>query len=248
MVGRYCSSCGQRALDPADLSARRFFHELADELATLDVKFKTLQSLRGLLVPGFLTAEFLAGRRQDYLRPIQLYFVCAALFFLAAPFAGFTLASLVASDQSGDLARLVAERSSGPGFDTATFSQRFDLRVQSVYTLGLGVGVIAVALTLQLFRRAMPFGAHLVFALHYFSFLYLLTILAGASRRLGRLDEVAAAIAICLTGAYLFMAMMRAYPGPAGARVLQSAVLLLVTLACNFAANAGAIRLTLALV
>ena len=244
----YCPACGQRRIDPADLSARRFFDELANEVASLRFKFKTIRSLRALLTPGLLTTEYLAGRRQHYLSPVRLYFVCAALFFLAAPLAGFTLTSLIAGDQSGDLLRLVTARASERGLDPALFSQRFDLRIQSVYTLALGTGVIAVAFMLQLlFRRALPFGAHLIFALHYFSFLYLVTAAAGTSRRFGLVDDLAAALAICLIAAYLFVAMKRAYPGSIPLVILRSAALLLLTLAFNYAADAGAIRLTLAL-
>ena len=91
---------------------------------------------------------------------MKVYFVCAAIFFLAAPIAGFTLPSLIADDRSGELLRLVAARASARGIDPAVFSQRFDLRLPSVYTLALGSGVIAVALMLQLlFRRGLPFGA-----------------------------------------------------------------------------------------
>ncbi len=241
--------CGQPRIDPRDLSARRFFHEVADEVATLRLKFKTIRSLRALVTPGLLTTEYLAGRRQRHLSPIQLYFVCAALFFLAAPLAGFTLTSLVANDRSGDLMRLVAARTAERGLDPSVFSERFDLRVQSVYTVALGTGVIAVALMLQLlFRRAFPFGVHLIFAMHYFSFLFLLTSAAGAGRRFGLLDEVAAALAVCATTLYLCAAMRRVYPGSLPAILLKSAVLLVLTFAINYLADAGATRLTVALV
>ena len=233
--GEYCSVCGQQKIDPEDLSARRFFHDLADEVATFRFKFKTVRSLRALLRPGLLTIEYLSGRRQRHLTPIQLYFVCAALFFLAAPLAGFTLTSLMADDRSGDLMRLVAARASERGLDPAVFSARFDLRVQSVYTLALGTGVIAVALMLQLlFRRAFPFGQHLIFALHYFSFLYLVTAAAGASRRLGLVEEVAAALALGLTTLYLGAAMHRVYPGSLPSTLLRTVVILFLTLAINY--------------
>jgi hypothetical protein len=56
-------------------------HELVEEIASLQAKFKTLRTLRGLLTPGFLTAEYLAGRRQPHLSPFKVYLVCAAIFF-----------------------------------------------------------------------------------------------------------------------------------------------------------------------
>ncbi len=96
----YCAQCGQRRIGPDDLSATQFVHEIVDEVTTLHTKFKTLRSLRALLTPGVLTEHFLAGRRRPYLSPLKLYLVCAAVFFLAAPLAGFTLEWLIKDDQS----------------------------------------------------------------------------------------------------------------------------------------------------
>jgi hypothetical protein len=110
LTQEYCSNCGQRRIRPDDLSARRFFGELFDEVANLDMKFKTVRTLRGLAIPGWLTAEYLGGRRQRYLTPFKVYLVCAAIFFLSAPLAGFNLASLIESDRSGTVGRLASAR------------------------------------------------------------------------------------------------------------------------------------------
>jgi predicted amidophosphoribosyltransferase len=72
----YCVKCGQRRIHPQDLSARRYVRQLADEVSTFRERFKTLRTLRKLLIPGFLSAEFLAGRRQPYLTPFKVYVVC----------------------------------------------------------------------------------------------------------------------------------------------------------------------------
>jgi len=115
-----------------DLSARRFFQKLFDELADMPLKFKTVRTLRGLLTPGWLTAEYLAGRRQAYLTPLKVYLVCAAIFFLSAPVAGFRLASLIESDRSGTVGRLVSARVANDDPCRPLFNARFDVRVQSV--------------------------------------------------------------------------------------------------------------------
>jgi hypothetical protein len=81
LTQEYCSNCGQQRIRPDDLSVRRFFRELFDEVANLDMKFKTVRTLRGLAIPGWLTAEYLGGRRQRYLTPLKVYLVCAAIFF-----------------------------------------------------------------------------------------------------------------------------------------------------------------------
>lgn len=138
LAKEYCSVCGQRRIRAEDLSARHFFHELFDEFANLQLKFKTVKTLRGLLTPGRLTAEYLAGRRQPYLTPIKVYLVCAAIFFLSAPVAGFRLASLIETDRSGTVARLVSSRMPDDDPGRPLFNARFDVRVQSVYTIALG--------------------------------------------------------------------------------------------------------------
>ena len=250
LSNEYCSACGQKRIRPEELSARHFFHELADGVAEFRLKLKTVRSLRALLTPGRLTTEYLAGRRRPYLSPIEVYFICAAIYFFAAPLAGFNLTSLIDEDRSGNLVRLVSARMTERGLDRALFSERFDLRLQSVYTISLGAGVIASALMLQvLFRRkALPFGVHLIFGLHYVSFLYLVTMATGTSRRLGLSGEVASALACCLITLYLILALKRFYPESTASILLKTGVLLLLTFVVNYFVSLGAIRLTLVLV
>jgi len=88
----YCPRCGQRRIPPQELSARHFLEEVADEITDFRKNYKTVRTLLALLRPGLLTAEFLAGRRRPRLSPFKTYLVCAAIFFLSAPVAGFTLA------------------------------------------------------------------------------------------------------------------------------------------------------------
>jgi hypothetical protein len=250
LTGAYCSTCGQARIHPEDLSARHFVRELADEIANLHWRFKILRSLRGLLTPGFLTNEYLAGRRQSHLSPLKLYLVCAALFFLSAPVAGFRLASMVGQDPTGDLDRLVASRVAERGLDPSLFSARFDIRVQSVYTVSLGAGALALALLLQLlFRRGRsPYGAHLIFALHYVAFMYLVTAAAGIGRASGVSTSAAVLVAFAVITAYLIPALKRVYAESIGSVLWKAAAVLILTLAINNLASAVAIRLTLALV
>ena len=250
LAHEYCSTCGQRRIHPHDLSARHFVRETADEIANLHSKFKILRSLRGLLKPGFLTVEYLSGRRQAHLSPIKLNLVCAAIFFLSAPLTGFSLASMLDEDPSSPLSRLVSERMAERGVDRSLFTARFDVRVQSVYTVSLGAAAIIIALLLQLLFRthARPYGAHLIFALHYMSFVQLMTVAAGAAHALGAPTEAAVLSAYVLIAPYLAVALKRVYRQGNGAIVLKACAVLTLTLAVNGIASFVAIRLTLALV
>ena len=245
----YCPVCGQRRIRPDDLSARRFVRELFDELADLQVKFKTVRTLRSLLTPGWLTAEYLSGRRQAYLTPFKVYLVCAAVFFLSAPLAGFTLASLIESDRSGTVGRLAAARSADDDPGRPLFNARFDVRVQSVYTIAVGIEAILLAALLHvLFRKQhRPYGAHLIFALHYVAFMYLLTVAVGAAGRLGMSTDVAATIGYALLTPYAVVALKRVYAESTRAILVKAAAFMALIVFLNGVANFVAIRLTLAL-
>ena len=183
LAGPYCHACGQRAIAEDALSARAISAELWDHVPALD--FKTVRSLRALFVPGKLTAEFIAGHRPPYLSPLKVYLLCAAIFFLATPYTGFTLDGIVATDGTGLLSKSVDSARQSSGLSPKHFADRFDLRFQSVYTVSLSLSVVALALMAALLFRAkrQPAGAHLVFALHYVAFLYLLGIGIGVATK-----------------------------------------------------------------
>jgi Protein of unknown function (DUF3667) len=80
--GRYCGKCGQRH-EPHIHSLREFLSEATEVITHADSRlWRTLAPL--LFRPGFLTREFLRGRRARYLPPFRLYLVASVIFFLIA--------------------------------------------------------------------------------------------------------------------------------------------------------------------
>jgi hypothetical protein len=80
LAGQYCSTCGQR-VEPHSHSLWSFVAEAAEALTHADSSlWRTLGPL--LCRPGFLTQQFLGGRRARYLPPVRLYLVLSFLFFL----------------------------------------------------------------------------------------------------------------------------------------------------------------------
>lgn len=80
--GEYCSRCGQKAGTHV-LSFREWFEDIAEALFTFDSRvFRSLMPL--LFRPGFLTREFVAGRRASYIAPLRLYLFISIIFFLLA--------------------------------------------------------------------------------------------------------------------------------------------------------------------
>ena len=114
VAGRYCAACGQRREAPVH-SLWHFTKVAAEDLTHADSRlWRTLGALLGR--PGYLTREFLAGRRARYLPPVRLYLVLSVLFFLwaatfhqvrivtvAAPGHGAPAASVIPLEEEGEM-------------------------------------------------------------------------------------------------------------------------------------------------
>lgn len=80
VTDRYCSHCGQENIETKETVAYLVGHFLGD-ITHYDSKFfKTIRLL--LFRPGFLTREYLQGKRTNYLNPIRMYVFISAVFFL----------------------------------------------------------------------------------------------------------------------------------------------------------------------
>src|SRR5881396_3491035 len=82
LSGKYCSVCGQPAID----YRRSFRHVIVDVLDSfLNWDSKFFATLGLLIVkPWRLTNDFLAGKRVRYVHPLRLYLLASILFFFAA--------------------------------------------------------------------------------------------------------------------------------------------------------------------
>jgi len=80
VMGRYCHVCGQENVKPKE----SFWHLVThffNDVTHFDGKFfTTLKDL--LLKPGFLSKEYMIGRRNSYLNPVRMYVFTSAIFFL----------------------------------------------------------------------------------------------------------------------------------------------------------------------
>lgn len=80
VMGRYCHVCGQENVEPKE----SFWHLVThffNDVTHFDGKFFiTLKDL--LFKPGFLSKEYMIGRRASYLNPIRMYVFTSAIFFL----------------------------------------------------------------------------------------------------------------------------------------------------------------------
>lgn len=80
VAGKYCQNCGQENVNP-QTSVGHFITHFFNDVTHFDGKFfKTLKDL--LFKPGFLSKEFMEGRRMKYLDPVRMYLFTSFIFFL----------------------------------------------------------------------------------------------------------------------------------------------------------------------
>lgn len=80
LYGNYCHTCGQENIEPKETFLSLVTHFFYD-ITHFDGKFfSTLKYLA--LKPGFLSKEYIRGRRVSYLHPIRMYVFTSAIFFI----------------------------------------------------------------------------------------------------------------------------------------------------------------------
>lgn len=80
LIGRYCHVCGQENLEPKETFWHLVTHFVYDIMHFDGKFFDTAKYL--LFKPGFLSHEYIKGRRAAYLNPIRMYVFASAFFFL----------------------------------------------------------------------------------------------------------------------------------------------------------------------
>lgn len=80
VIGKFCHNCGQENIEPKE-SVWHLVSHFFEDITHFDGKFFT--SLKDLVLkPGFLSNEYMIGRRASYLNPIRMYLFTSAIFFL----------------------------------------------------------------------------------------------------------------------------------------------------------------------
>ncbi len=82
LVGKFCQNCGQENLEVKESFGHMMNHAISDYFHFDHQFFGTLKPL--LLKPGFLTIEYLNGRRASYLHPVKMYIFISVVYFLLA--------------------------------------------------------------------------------------------------------------------------------------------------------------------
>lgn len=103
--GEYCGVCGQRE-GRRDLHFSEAAGDILLDMVTWDSRFwRTLFPL--MFRPGFLTAEFIDGRRARYLPPFRLYIIVSFILFLVVSFLARDMMAEV-TNEDGDVSVFIS--------------------------------------------------------------------------------------------------------------------------------------------
>lgn len=80
LQGKYCHVCGQENLEIKETFGHMMNHAISDYFHFDHQFFHTLKPL--LFKPGYLTNEYMAGRRAQYLHPVKMYIFISIVYFL----------------------------------------------------------------------------------------------------------------------------------------------------------------------
>jgi len=80
LEGKFCHNCGQENLQIKESFGHMMNHAISDYFHFDHQFFHTLKPL--LFKPGYLTNEYMAGRRAQYLHPVKMYIFISIVYFL----------------------------------------------------------------------------------------------------------------------------------------------------------------------
>lgn len=253
----YCAVCGQETeLHPP--SAAEFIHEFVGHYIALEGRlWKTLAAL--FFRPGFLTAEYIAGRRIRYVQPLRVYLTFSILFFAALKLAGPPVAMMDQRDPKA----VASVPAAGPGkragvIDRAALQAKADAFVAKPpaeqnklltnaffsyvpYALFLLMPLFALYLKLLYLGTGRRYGEHLLFALHANAFAF---AMIAALILAGHLPwALPGTLLVLWLAFYLPVAMRRVYGGGLWGTGLRWVVLMalhMLSIGASFIAAYGA--------
>jgi hypothetical protein len=231
-------------------------HDFWHEFTHLDGKiWRSFGAL--LLQPGLLTKQYWEGRHGRWMRPLRIFLIVTALSLILAPDAAGPLGlrlsvtpgatrTHISIGQRPGVRTVAGGAAQGAvaidevltGEAVAALKAKFQKLYKILQYLGLGA---FAGFSLLLLRKAQPYyGAQLIWALHYYSFVYVLTAVVdktGANPMVGVYAQIV----------YLTVAMRRLAGGAWWAALLRAGGLMGAVSVSELLVVLGALLLALRL-
>lgn len=185
LTGKFCQECGEKRLSRKDFALSHFLKEAFEKFTHLDSKL--LRSLWLLVAkPGFLSVEYLRGKRKPYEKPLALFLIVNLIYFVTIQWNNLrTYESPLAIQLRNPYHKLVRQmiqvRFGDDNAALQAFTPLFDAQMHllSKSLLVLMVPMYALVFALLFRKKKMYFGEHLVAAFHFHALMLSANILLG---------------------------------------------------------------------
>ena len=229
MVDVFCAKCGEKQPDHHDYKLSHVAHHAFHELVHLDSKlFTTLKLL--MVRPGFLTKEYFEGRKTRYIAPLRLFLTLFALQLIAytvyKPVAVYSLeGAKMAGGESTQVDFITGNVAKKKNITPAEASERVSAKWQKNISLFQLFNILLLGIVFKILHRKRYYAEHLVFAAHYLSFTYLLSLLIWpiyATFGLSRMRIPMMIVSSVIMCVYMYLAFRRFYDATKGKAVVKT--------------------------
>lgn len=178
----FCPNCGEKRYDPHSLSLTHVAEEAVEGFTHAD--HNLLRTLRAVLLrPGELPAEYVAGRRVRYMKPLGFFLVVNLVFFLLSTtnvfnqplnsFLNYPPYTEFGTDEA--IRHVLTERHETLAQYTPLFNAA--MTSSSKTYLVLLIPLYALVFSLLFIATGRTFIEHLIFATYYIAFMLLFMLL-----------------------------------------------------------------------
>lgn len=235
LQGRFCSTCGQDQRI-ARLTFIGMLQEALQELTDVDGRFiKTVATL--LMRPGRITKDYIRRRRAGYLPPLRMYLVSSVvLYFVLGTFTGQATIQIDLTDSVEDrsfiekLDARLDDMSRSPDFGKRVIAHLPEVGFVLLPFVGLVLKVLFL-------RARLPYGEHLLAAVHIKTGVFLIVILVAVCVRLVSAFGIAALstaaagslpayLAMLISSIYVGICVFEIYDGNVLLSIVRTGVLL----------------------
>lgn len=149
----FCPTCGQEV--ESDSNLKSLFRHFLSDYFTFDSKI--IRSLQPLITkPGFLTIEYLKGKRANYIAPLRMFIFLSIIFFL-----------LLSISSSGNI-----QYTDAAALDDDFYNKFFENRLPKLFFVLLPLFALIISLLYkkQKMRNVNAFLVRFTFSFFYFYF------------------------------------------------------------------------------
>lgn len=180
--GEYCYKCGEKTVSDKDYSLKNLLEQALDSFTHLDSKFfKSFYLL--LFNPGYLSSAFIKGNRKPFMKPFQIFLICNIIFFIFLSNTDvFRKPSSwwqhIEREWTFSVAQTFKEKSISKNIPQNELAEIYDHQSTTLSKglIVLFVPFITLLLSTLQYKNKMPFGKHLIFSVHLFSFYLLIMV------------------------------------------------------------------------